>query len=849
MTSEREFVTLTPEEFERLQKYTEYSSKKLSDVMREFNGDGILSKYNKEEPIDFTGFKVFMDTYLETDLPDDFCIHMFRSFQKNGPSKSTSIGATLELTIPTALACAPIAGTGTDSIVKTMRPASHAICVEMTDGKDKEKTNVAATDADQKDISGGQSQTSGTLKAKVMRPLSPKPGKSSSKADQRPAAHEVIHLKDIVCHLSLLEGGRPEDKLQFVFKLYDTDDNGNLDSTEMERIVTQMMHVAKYLGWDVTELRPILQEMLHEIDYDGDGVVNLDEWIQGGLTTIPLLVLLGLETNIKDDGTHSWRLKHFNSPAYCNFCLNMLVGFGKQGLSCTFCKYTAHERCVNRVPANCIHTYTKSAKDSMKLHHMWIEGNNIGPCDKCKKTIKSYQGLTGLHCRWCQRAFHNKCASHIPAECDLGQMRSHTLPPSCIFPGLLDRQGRSRQNSSADVEAAYKTDPRGKQMKRMNSMSWDGQGLQITHLPGTHPLLIFINPKSGGKQGVRLMRKMQGLVNPRQVYDLSKGGPMPGLNFFHDVRDWQVLCCGGDGTVGWVLDCIDKGQLEYRPPVAILPLGTGNDLARCMRWGGGYEGASIKKILHQVESSEVVMMDRWNLKVTPTADVSEKGDPVPLSIINNYFSIGVDASVCRKFHVMREKHPEKFNSRMKNKLWYSAFGTSETFAASCKNINDHLDVIVDGVKLESWSRSHFQGISILNIPSVYGGTNLWGPTKKQKQKFKLKDSGTNKQNDLRYAAQDTGDKKFEIVGVEGIVEVGQIMAGLKAGQRLAQGREIIIRTSELFPMQVDGEPWMQVPAEVHISHKNQVPMLMAPPAGHGSILSCFQRSDPQTNDL
>jgi len=78
----------------------------------------------------------------------------------------------------------------------------------------------------------------------------------------------------------------------------------------------------------------------------------------------------------------------------------------------------------------------------------------------------------------------------------------------------------------------------------------------------------------------------------------------------------RVVACGGDGTVGWVLRLLQDAKLDL--PVAVLPLGTGNDLSRVLGWGSGVEELDEKilaEFLAALQRAQVRRLDQWEVRI------------------------------------------------------------------------------------------------------------------------------------------------------------------------------------------------------------------------------------------
>uniref|UniRef100_A0A8B9NP33 Diacylglycerol kinase n=1 Tax=Accipiter nisus TaxID=211598 RepID=A0A8B9NP33_9AVES len=490
---------------------------------------------------------------------------------------------------------------------------------------------------------------------------------------------------------------------------------------------------------------------------------------------------------------------------------------------CAACKIVVHNACMEqleKINFRCKPTFreggSRSPRENFVRHHWVHRRRQEGKCKQCGKGFQQKfsfhsKEIVAISCSWCKLAFHNKVTCfmlhHIEEPCSLGAHAAVIVPPTWIIKV-------KKPQVTTSTRRKKRTSFKRKASKRGNEV---GRPFVIKPIssPLMKPLLVFVNPKSGGNQGTKVLQMFMWYLNPRQVFDLSQDGPRDALELYRKVPNLRILACGGDGTVGWILSILDELQLSPPPPVAVLPLGTGNDLARTLNWGGGYTDEPVSKILCHVEDGTIVQLDRWNLQVERNPDLPQdeledgaRKVRLPLSVFNNYFSLGFDAHVTLEFHESREANPEKFNSRFRNKMFYAGAAFTDFLQRSSRDLSKHVKVVCDGTDLTPKIQElKFQCIVFLNIPRYCAGTMPWG----------------NPGDHRDFEPQRHDDGYIEVIGFT-MASLAALQVG-GHGERLHQCREVTLLTYKSIPMQVDGEPCRLAPSLIRISLRNQANMV------------------------
>ncbi|XP_059342061.1 diacylglycerol kinase epsilon isoform X2 [Ammospiza nelsoni] len=451
---------------------------------------------------------------------------------------------------------------------------------------------------------------------------------------------------------------------------------------------------------------------------------------------------------------HDWHYTDlFGSPSYCCVCAQHIL----RGAFCSCCGLRVCEPCLKKADRRflCKEVMMRgSAGAPSSMPHHWIRGNVplCSCCVVCKQQCGTQPKLCDYRCVWCQYTVHDECMvdSLRTEDCTFGEFKDLIIPPYYLS---AINQMRKEKRTNYEKVVPY------------CSKHW-------------MPIMVLANTRSGTNMGEIFLGEFKMLLNPVQVFDLSKIAPAKALQLctWLPCNAVRVLVCGGDGTVGWVLDAIDemkiKGQERYIPQVAVLPLGTGNDLSNTLGWGAGYAGeVPVEQILRNVMEADGIKLDRWKVQVTNKGYYNLRKPKV--FTMNNYFSVGPDALMALNFHAHREKTPSLFSSRIINKAVYFFYGTKDCLVQECKDLNKKVELELDGERIEL---PNLEGIIVLNIGYWGGGCRLWEGM-----------------GDEPYPLARHDDGLLEVVGVHGSFHCAQIQVKLANPVRLGQAHTV--RTS------------------------------------------------------
>ncbi|XP_059089823.1 guanylyl cyclase-activating protein 2-like isoform X2 [Tigriopus californicus] len=76
----------------------------------------------------------------------------------------------------------------------------------------------------------------------------------------------------------------PEDKLQWIFKMYDKDCSGNIETEELVHMFQTLFDMSD-VKIDATQMTMLTNDVMQTLDEDGNGLIDMHEFVSGSMKT------------------------------------------------------------------------------------------------------------------------------------------------------------------------------------------------------------------------------------------------------------------------------------------------------------------------------------------------------------------------------------------------------------------------------------------------------------------------------------------------------------------------------------------------------------------------------------
>ena len=177
-----------------------------------------------------------------------------------------------------------------------------------------------------------------------------------------------------------------------------------------------------------------------------------------------------------------------------------------------------------------------------------------------------------------------------------------------------------------------------------------------------YKFVFLINPISGGGQGKvihQYLPEIMSSLNYTEDQWKSEFTHIDGLEKQINEalsQTEKLVAVGGDGTVSAVLSEMVSSEYAKSVKIGLIPLGTGNDLARVLNLYKPYVDKGLLFLVRRLLQAKARPFDIWKVN-----------DKIAFA---NYFSGGIDARIAHDFNHARAAGEFNSNSVLVNKIHY-----------------------------------------------------------------------------------------------------------------------------------------------------------------------------------